>query len=117
MPNAISVQIINPMPGWTRKLPPPSSSAATGRAAAMMEIGSIGLEEEGDQAEDERVERDGLGEGEAEPADALQLVRHLRLTRDRLDLLAEDDSDADAGSDRAESGTDAERDRLEPVFR
>src|SRR3954471_21069489 len=77
MPNAISVQIINPMPGWTRKLPPPSSSAATGRAAAMMEIGSFGLEEEGDQAEDKRVERAGLGEGEAEPADALRLVRHL----------------------------------------
>src|SRR5687768_5709352 len=71
IPNASRVQIISPMPGWTRKLPPPSSSAAIGSAAAMVPKSSIDLEEEGDQAEDERVEGDGLGEGETEPADAL----------------------------------------------
>src|SRR4051794_39854108 len=70
------------------------------------------LEEEGDQAEDERVEGHGLGQGEAEPADALELVFHLRLASDRLDLLAEDEADADAGADRAKAGTDAQCDRL-----
>src|SRR5680860_1206277 len=67
-------------------------------------VHSIGLEEEGDQAEDEGVEGDRLGQREAEPADALQLVFHLRLAGDRLDLLAEDEADADAGADRAEPG-------------
>jgi hypothetical protein len=76
---------------------------------------TTGLEEEGDQAEDERVEGDGLGQREAEPADALQLVLHLGLAGDRLDLLAEDEADADAGADRAEPGADAEGDRLAGV--
>jgi hypothetical protein len=76
------------------------------------EIHAIGLEEEGDQPEDEGVEGDGLGEGEAEPADALKLVFHLRLAGDRLDLLAEDEADADAGADRAEARADTEGDRL-----
>jgi hypothetical protein len=72
----------------------------------------IGLEEEGDQAEDERVEGDGLGQGEAEPANLLQLVLHLGLAGDRLDLLTEDEADADAGADRAQPGANAECDRL-----
>src|SRR6476661_8676723 len=74
------------------------------------------LEEEGDQAEDERVEGHGLGEREAEPADALQLVFHLRLAGDRLDLLTEDEADADAGADRAEARTDTQGDCLAGSF-
>ena len=40
------------------------------------------------------------------------LVAHLGLAGDRLDHLAEDVADADAGADGAEAGADAERDRL-----
>src|SRR3954447_20491341 len=104
MPNAISVQIITPTPGWTRKLPLPA--AVTCRALIAL------TEEERDQAEDERVEHDRLGEGEAQPLDRGDLVAHLGLARDRLDHLAEDVADADARADRAEAGTDAEGDRL-----
>src|SRR3712207_9560976 len=51
----------------------------------------------------------------AEPLDARDLLAHLGLARHRLDHLAEDVADADAGADRAEAGADAERDRLEAV--
>src|SRR5581483_4346616 len=112
-PNTISVQIISPSPGETRKLP----ESATGSWVAIEPTGPIGLrEEEGDQAEDEGVEGDGLGEREAQPANRLELVLHLRLPGDRLDLLAEDEPDADPGSDRAEPGPDAQRDRLAGVL-
>src|SRR4051812_39781679 len=109
MPNAISVQIITPAPGWTRKLPPPSA----------MTFGAVIVlrEEERDQAEDERVEHDRLGEREAEPLDRGDLVTHLRLARDRLDHLAEDVADADARADRAEAGSDAQRDCLAVLAR
>src|SRR5680860_112918 len=117
-PNAISVQSISPTLGETRKLPPPSSSppaSVAARTSVAMSVNASmvsGLgEEERDQAEDEGVERDGLGQREAEPADRLQLGRHLGLAGYRLDLLAEDDADADAGADRAETCSDAERDR------
>src|SRR5919112_497377 len=83
-PKAISVQIITPAAGWTRKFPPPD--AVTMFAAAVMSA----AEEERDQAEDERVEHDRLGEGEAEPLNRGDLVAHLGLARDRLDHLAED---------------------------
>src|SRR4051794_24995897 len=109
MPKASSAQIISPSSGLTRKLPPPPCSAAS-RVV-------IGLEEECDQAEDERVEDDRLGEREAEPLDARDLLAHLRLAGDRLDHLAEDVADADARADRAEAGADAEGDRLEAVGR
>src|SRR5215217_6911398 len=89
-PNRNSVQTISPTLGLTRKLPPLSS------AAKMTVERVIGLEEEGDQARHEPVEEARLGEREAEPLDAGDLVAHLRLTRDRLDDLAEDDADADA---------------------
>ena len=46
----------------------------------------------------------------------LELVFHLGLAGDRLDLLAEDEADADAGADRAEAGADAEGDRFAAVF-
>src|SRR5680860_256273 len=109
MPNAISVQSIRPRPGVTRKLPPPSSAAS----GTMFSASTIGLEEEGDQAEDERVEDDRLGEGEAEPLDARDLLAHLGLAGDRLDHLAEDVAHPDARTDGAKAGADAQRDRLE----
>src|SRR4051794_19747158 len=99
-PNAISVQTITPTPGWTRKLPLPA--AVTCRAPIAL------TEEEGDQAEDERVEHDRLGEREAQPLDRCDLVAHLGLAGDRLDDLAEDVADADAGTDRPEAGADAQ---------
>ena len=117
-PKASSVQIISPSQGETRKLPPPSSPPSAAAASERGDVGqtsSIGLEEERDQAEDERVEGDRLGQREAEPADRLQLVLHLGLAGDGLDLLAEDDADADAGADRAEAGADTEGDRLAGV--
>ena len=78
----------------------------------MSDVLSIDLEEERDQAEDERVEHDRLGQREAEPLDARDLFAHLGLAGHRLDHLAEDVADADARADRAEPGADAERDRL-----
>src|SRR3954470_9409205 len=112
MPNAISVQIITPIPGWTRKFPLPAATTVMScRVAIRLR------EEEGDQAEDERVEHDRLGEGEAEPLDRGNLVAHLGLARDRLDHLAEDVADADARADRAEARADAERDRLDRLGR
>src|SRR5438874_13814374 len=74
-------------------------------------------EEVGDQAEDEAVEDDRLGQREAEPLDARDLVTHLGLAGDRLDHLAEDVADAHAGADRAEPCADAERDRLDRLRR
>jgi len=74
----------------------------------------------GEQAGDQAIEEDGLGERESEPLDACDLVAHLRLTGDRLDHLAEDDPDADAGTDGTQSGEEdrqAWRGRgIEPTF-
>jgi hypothetical protein len=42
-------------------------------------------------------------------------IAHLGLAGDGLDHLAEDDADADAGADGAETTTDAEGDRLAGV--
>src|SRR3954453_2633121 len=103
MPNATSVQIITPIPGWTRKFPPPEAvTTDVCRLAIRLR------EEECDQAEDERVEHDRLGEREAQPLDRCDLVTHLGLAGDRLDHLAEDVADADAGTDRPEAGADAQ---------
>src|SRR5215212_1930282 len=110
-PNRNSVQTISPTLGLTRKLPPLSSSAW----AKMTVERVIGLEEEGDQARHEPVEEARLGEREAQPLDAGDLVAHLGLARDRLDHLAEDDSDADAGAHGAEAAAHAEGDRLARV--
>src|SRR5215211_9142200 len=109
--NRTRVQIIKPRPGETRKLPPEPG----GRGEDAKPSSTALREEERDQAEDERVEGDRLGEREAEPPDRLQLILHLRLAGDGLDLLAEDEADADARSDRAESRPHAERDRLAGV--
>src|SRR4051794_34770172 len=102
-PNTTSVQTISPTSGVTRKLPPESSAAITGLIAL--------LKEEGDQARHQAVEEARLGEGEAEPLDRRDLVAHLRLARDRLDHLAEDDADAHGGAESAKAAADAERDR------
>src|SRR3954451_11356267 len=77
IPKTSSVQIIRPRFGETRKLPPDDSAAS---GSAMCVTGSMyGLEEERDQTEDERVERDSLGEGEAQPANRLEVILHLWL--------------------------------------
>src|SRR5215218_1593863 len=56
-------------------------AALSGRYQQRRDVGEClqraGLEEEGDQAEDERVEGDGLRQREAEPANLLELVLHL----------------------------------------
>src|SRR3954465_3881463 len=104
MPNAISVQIITPAPGLTRKSPPPDAVTSA----------PIGLrEEERDQAEDERVEHDRLGEREAEPLDRRDLVTHLPPARGPPEPLAEDLAGREARADGAQSGADAQGDRLD----
>src|SRR3954454_7712615 len=107
MPKTTSVQIISPTFGLTRKEPLSSSAAISGFIAL--------LEEEGDQARHQAVEEARLGKGEAEPLDRSDLVAHLRLARDGLDDLAEDDADADAGADGTETAADAQRDGLARV--
>src|SRR5438477_11814182 len=76
---------------------------------------SIGSDLDEDVREDraeQAVEHDRLGEGEAEPLDALQLAAQLGLAGDRLDHRAEDVADADAGAERAETDTEREPDGL-----
>src|SRR5436190_13953993 len=68
------------------------------------------LEDPAEQAGNQAIEEASFCRGEAEPLDARDLVAHLRLARHRLDHLPEDDPDADAGADRAEATTDADRD-------
>src|SRR3954463_11259323 len=114
IPKTSSVQIIRPRLGETRKLPP-ESLAARGTAVICVTRSTAGLEEERDQTEDERVEGDRLGQREAEPADLLEVVLHLGLAGNGLDLLTEDEPDADSCPDRPESGTHAQRDRLAGV--
>src|SRR5881409_2375261 len=63
-----------------------------------------------EQAADQAVEHDRLGEREAEPLDALQLTAELGLARDRLDHRAEDVADADSGAERAEAYAEGETD-------
>src|SRR4051794_37055229 len=99
MKNATIVQIIRPGVTWMRALLASISSASSNQDV-------------GEQAADEAVEHDGLGEREAEPLDALQLTTELGLTRDRLDHRAEDVPDADAGAERAEADTKSECNRL-----
>src|SRR5215212_10674434 len=65
-----------------------------------------------EQAADQAVEDNGLGEGEPEPHDPLQLAAQLGLARDRLDHRAEDVPDADACTEGAEADAERERDRL-----
>src|ERR1043165_7689898 len=69
-------------------------------------------EDVGEQAADEAVEDDRLGERDPEPLDARELAAELGLAGDRLDHRAEDVADADAGTERAEADAERERDRL-----
>src|SRR5918997_2561208 len=116
-PKRNSVHAISPTPGLTRKLPPSSSPpASVAKTSVLVRVASIGLlEEERDEARDEAVEEARLGECEAEPLDAGDLVAHLGLARHGLDDLAEDDADADAGAHGAEAAAHAEGDRLARV--
>src|SRR6476620_9029270 len=68
-----------------------------------------------EQAADEAVEDDRLGEGEAEPLDTRELATQFWLSGDRLDHRAEDVADADAGAERTEADAERERDRLAGV--
>ena len=79
------------------------------------DVVSASDEHVGEQAAEERVEDDRLGEREAEPLDAGELPAELGLAGDRLDHGAEDVADADAGADRAEPDADSEGDRLAEV--
>ena len=88
-----------------------SGLAATGMAGVTSPLD----EHEGEQAADQAVEHDGLGEREAEPHDPLELAAQLRLAGDGLDHRAEDVADADAGAERAEADAERERDRLAGV--
>ncbi len=99
--------IITPVLGATSPLPPPSSVAATMNGTAF----GIDLDEEGDQARDERVEHARLDEGEVQELVAADLVGELGLASGRLDDLAEEEAEADARADGAEADADAERDR------
>src|SRR5918998_1388134 len=116
-PKRTSVHNISPMPGLTRKLPPSSSPpASVAKTSVVVRVWSIGLlEEERDEARDQPVEEARLGEREAEPLDARDLVAHLGLPGHGVDHLAEDDADADAGAHGAEAAANTERDRLARV--
>src|SRR3954467_10931982 len=74
-------------------------------------MGSLDEDVREDRPE-QAVEHDRLGEGEAEPLDALQLAAQLRLAGDRLDHRGEDVADADAGAEGAEADPEGEADRL-----
>src|SRR3954454_9480000 len=114
--NASSVQIIRPTFGLTRKLELWSSAEVEACARTNVPSDVIRLtEEERDQAEDERVEHDRLGEREAQPLDRRDLVAHLGLAGHRLDDLAEDVAHAHARADGAQAGADAEGDGLEAL--
>src|SRR5712691_2199205 len=74
-----------------------------------------GIRSDQDVREDraqEPVEDHGLGKGETEPLDALELPAELGLAGDGLDHRAEDVADADAGAQRAEPDSQREADRL-----
>src|SRR4029077_800888 len=99
-PNTSRGQTINPTPGLIRKLPFEARTA-------------IALDDErGQQPGHESVEEAGLGQREPEPLQLSYLVAHLRLAGDRFDRLAEDEADADARADGAETATDSQADRL-----
>src|SRR5665811_80650 len=97
-----SVQIIRPGTTVIREL------AATGISKIRFPLD----QDEGQEAADQTVEDDGLGQREADPHDSLKLTAQLRLARDRLDHRAEDVAQADAGAERAEADTESERERL-----
>src|SRR5437899_9079582 len=97
MPKQTIVQIMRPGVTWM-----------SGLEAS---IGSLDQDVGKDGAE-QAVEHDRLGQGEAEPLDALQLAAQLRLAGDRLDHRTEDVADADACAERAEADAERQTDGL-----
>src|SRR4051794_6298931 len=100
MPKQTIVQIISPGVTWI-----------SGFDAS---IGFLDQDVREDRAE-QAVEHDRLGEGEAEPLDALQLTAQLRLAGDRLDHRAEDVADADAAAGSPKATANGKPDAL-PAF-
>src|SRR5262249_23286147 len=97
------VQIISPGMIWTSGFVP-------------SRFGLMFLDQDvAEQAAEEAVEDDGLGGGEAEPHEALELAAQLGLAGDGLDHRAEDDADARAGAGGAEADAERQRDRLAGV--
>ena len=74
------------------------------------------LEEEGDEPADQAVEERGLGEGEAQPLIALDVLAQLRLARLGLDRGVEHEADTRTGAGGATRGTHAQRDRLQTLL-
>ena len=106
IPNTTSTQIISPTLGVIRNEP----DDAIGMCAAA-DISD--LEQEGcDEPADEAVEEAGLGQGEAEPLVALDVLAQLRLTGLGRDRRAEHGTDARTRAGRATAGANAEGDRL-----
>ena len=106
MMTTTSTQTISPTLGVIRKEP----DAAIGVCAA---ADISGLEQEGcDEPADEAIEEAGLGQGEAEPLVALDVLPELRLTGLGLDRGTEHRADAGTRARCATAGADAEGDRL-----
>jgi hypothetical protein len=95
MPKRSSVQIISPTLGVIRNEPLEAAVVA-------IEL----LQDPGEQACDQAVEEDSLGQCESEPLDARDFVAHLWLARNGLNHLSEDDPDADAGPEGAQAAAD-----------
>src|SRR4051812_12183297 len=84
IPKMISVQIISPGLTLIRKSP----SLAKGSRRAGIGDASLG-DEEGDERHEQRVERDRLGQRQAEEHEAQQVAAQLGLAGDTLDRLAD----------------------------
>src|SRR5512133_1120618 len=95
-----STQIIRPGVGLMRRM----LSSARGTAELP--------DEERHERHQEGVERDRLGQRQAEEHEALELAAELRLPADPLDRLADQVAHARARPDRAEARAEAERDDL-----
>src|SRR4051794_29513874 len=81
--------------------------------SALAPRSSIGLDEnEGEDRAEQAVEHDRLGQGEAEPLDALELATELGLAGDGLDHRSEDVADADTGTEGTEADTHCKANRL-----
>jgi hypothetical protein len=73
----------------------------------------MGLDqEEGDEAHEQGVERNRLGQCKAEESDRQKITAELGLTSDRLDGLAEDVAHANARADCAQTGRETESQSL-----
>src|ERR1700742_1935414 len=96
-PNSSSVHTISPTLGVMRNEPPEAAVTGAGIATSAPRRGGARP----------RPRRTGPPpRSDAEPLDLGDLVTHLRLAGHRLDDLAEDDPDADAGTDGTQSASD-----------